>query len=95
LPEGRISPDDLGLWNDRHTEGLARIFRFIDRQGAVPGLQLAHAGVCWTQAAKSPRFMPPMAICCVTRDISWPVLKLAFLHPMPASMLAHNDILQL
>jgi len=41
LPEGRISPDDLGIWNDRHTEGLARIFRFIDRQGAVPGLQLS------------------------------------------------------
>jgi 2,4-dienoyl-CoA reductase-like NADH-dependent reductase (Old Yellow Enzyme family) len=44
LPEGRISPDDLGIWDDRHMDGLARIFRFIESQGAVPGLQLAHAG---------------------------------------------------
>ena len=44
LPEGRISPDDLGIWDDRHIEGLARIFRFIESHGAVPGLQLAHAG---------------------------------------------------
>ncbi len=44
LPEGRISPQDLGLWSDAHIEPLARIFRFIDAQGAVPGIQLAHAG---------------------------------------------------
>ena len=44
LPEGRISPDDLGIWDDRHIEGLARMFRFIESQGAAPGMQLAHAG---------------------------------------------------
>lgn len=44
LPEGRISPDDLGIWKDEHIEMLARIFRFIDEQGAVAGAQLAHAG---------------------------------------------------
>ena len=44
VPEGRISPDDLGIWDDRHVEGLARAFRFIKSHGAVPGLQLAHAG---------------------------------------------------
>ncbi len=44
LPEGRISPDDLGLWKDEHIEMLARIFRFVDASGAVPGMQLAHAG---------------------------------------------------
>lgn len=44
LPEGRISPDDLGIWDDRHVDFLARIFRFIGEQGAVPGMQLAHAG---------------------------------------------------
>jgi 2,4-dienoyl-CoA reductase-like NADH-dependent reductase (Old Yellow Enzyme family) len=44
LPEGRISPEDLGLWKDEQIEMLARIFRFIETQGAVPGLQLAHAG---------------------------------------------------
>ena len=44
LPEGRISPQDLGIWSDRHVEMLARIFRFIEDQGAVPAMQLAHAG---------------------------------------------------
>lgn len=42
--EGRISPDDLGIWKDEHVEMLARIFRFIEEQGATPGIQLAHAG---------------------------------------------------
>lgn len=44
LPEGRISPQDLGLWREAHAEGLARLARFIAAQGAVPGIQLAHAG---------------------------------------------------
>jgi len=43
-PEGRISPNDLGLWSDAHTEALRPIARFIKEQGAVPGIQLAHAG---------------------------------------------------
>nr|WP_238947877.1 NADH:flavin oxidoreductase/NADH oxidase [Caldimonas brevitalea] len=43
-PEGRISPGDLGLWRDEHLEPLARIARFVEGQGAVPGIQLAHAG---------------------------------------------------
>jgi 2,4-dienoyl-CoA reductase-like NADH-dependent reductase (Old Yellow Enzyme family) len=42
--EGRISPDDLGIWKDEHVEFLARIFQFIEAQGAVAGMQLAHAG---------------------------------------------------
>ncbi|MEY2561894.1 MAG: hypothetical protein QOH88_87 [Verrucomicrobiota bacterium] len=44
LPEGRISPEDLGLWKDAHIEMLARIFRFIEGQGAIASMQLAHAG---------------------------------------------------
>ena len=44
VPEGRISPQDAGLWNDAQIEPLARINRFIDAHGAVPGIQLAHAG---------------------------------------------------
>ncbi|MBK7294650.1 MAG: NADH:flavin oxidoreductase/NADH oxidase [Holophagaceae bacterium] len=44
LPEGRISPEDLGLWNMAQAEGLARSVHFIKTQGAVPGIQLAHAG---------------------------------------------------
>ncbi len=44
LPEGRISPADLGIWSDDHIEGFSRITRFVSSQGAVPGIQLAHAG---------------------------------------------------
>jgi 2,4-dienoyl-CoA reductase-like NADH-dependent reductase (Old Yellow Enzyme family) len=43
-PEGRISPRDLGVWSEAHFEPLARIVRFIDEQGGVAGIQLAHAG---------------------------------------------------
>src|SRR6267142_4126357 len=44
LPEGRISPHDLGIWMDDQIEPLARIVRFIHEQGSVAGMQLAHAG---------------------------------------------------
>jgi 2,4-dienoyl-CoA reductase-like NADH-dependent reductase (Old Yellow Enzyme family) len=43
-PDGRITPGDLGIWNDGHIEPLARIARFVHSQGAVAGIQLAHAG---------------------------------------------------
>jgi len=43
-PDGRISPGDLGIWKDDHIEMLARIFSFIEKQGAVPAIQIAHAG---------------------------------------------------
>ncbi|TGE14291.1 NADH:flavin oxidoreductase/NADH oxidase [Hymenobacter elongatus] len=43
-PEGRITPDDLGIWKDEHVPGLQRITAFLTAQGAVPGIQLAHAG---------------------------------------------------
>ncbi|HYQ27936.1 MAG TPA: NADH:flavin oxidoreductase/NADH oxidase [Polyangiaceae bacterium] len=41
---GRISPSDLGLWQDAQREPLARIARFLEEHGAVAGIQLAHAG---------------------------------------------------
>ena len=44
VPEGRISPQDLGIWSDDHIAPLARIVRFIREQGSVAGMQLAHAG---------------------------------------------------
>ena len=44
LPEGRISPDDLGIWKDAHIPALERIARFVHTQGARAGVQLAHAG---------------------------------------------------
>ncbi|MGB7193867.1 MAG: NADH:flavin oxidoreductase/NADH oxidase [Collimonas pratensis] len=44
LPQGRISPQDLGIWKDEHIAPLSRITRFIEQQGVVAGIQLAHAG---------------------------------------------------
>lgn len=43
-PEGRISPQDLGIWKEEHLPMLLRITTFIKSQGAVPGIQLGHAG---------------------------------------------------
>jgi 2,4-dienoyl-CoA reductase-like NADH-dependent reductase (Old Yellow Enzyme family) len=43
-PEGRISPQDTGIWNDEQRDAWARITAFVRSQGAVPGIQLAHAG---------------------------------------------------
>jgi 2,4-dienoyl-CoA reductase-like NADH-dependent reductase (Old Yellow Enzyme family) len=43
-PEGRITTDDLGIWKDEHIAFLKRITFFIETHGAVPGIQLAHAG---------------------------------------------------
>ena len=44
VPEGRISPDDTGLWNDEQQAAWARIVEFVHGQGATAGIQLAHAG---------------------------------------------------
>lgn len=44
LPEGRISPHDLGIWSDDHVPMLREITAFVRAQGAVIGVQLAHAG---------------------------------------------------
>lgn len=43
-PEGRITPKDMGIWSEQHVEPLARIARFVDSQGVIAGIQLAHAG---------------------------------------------------
>ena len=43
-PEGRITPDDLGIWKDEHIPGLQEIVQFCESQGTVMGIQLAHAG---------------------------------------------------
>ncbi len=44
VPEGRISPQDTGIWDDAQVEAWRRITDFVRAQGAVPGMQLAHAG---------------------------------------------------
>lgn len=70
LPEGRISYADLGLWNDEQMTKLAEINQFIHQQGAVAGIQLAHAGrkasaeVAWNggrQIKEGPNSWPTVA----------------------------------
>jgi 2,4-dienoyl-CoA reductase-like NADH-dependent reductase (Old Yellow Enzyme family) len=53
VPEGRITPSDLGIWKDEHIPNLERIARFIHSQGARAAMQLAHAG---RKASMSPPF---------------------------------------
>src|SRR5262249_41780208 len=43
-PRGRITYGDVGIWSDAHADKLARIAKFVKSQGAVPAMQLAHAG---------------------------------------------------
>jgi len=43
-PEGRITPADLGLWNDAQADALRPVVASIKRWGAVPGIQIGHAG---------------------------------------------------
>jgi 2,4-dienoyl-CoA reductase-like NADH-dependent reductase (Old Yellow Enzyme family) len=57
-PEGRISPEDTGLWNDRQTEAWARIVSFVHDQGAAAGVQLAHAGRKAGSSKGAPWFDP-------------------------------------
>ncbi len=57
-PRGRISRQDLGLWDDRQVEGLARIARVMAEHGAVPAIQLAHAG----RKADDPDAIAPSAL---------------------------------
>lgn len=45
VPEGRITPNCLGVWKDEHIPALRRVTDFVAKYGAVPGIQLAHAGV--------------------------------------------------
>ena len=42
--DGRRTHGDLGIWDDAHVQGLARLAEFISAEGAVPGLQITHAG---------------------------------------------------
>lgn len=59
--DGRISPFDMGLWNDEQIEPLARIVRFVQAQGTVAGIQLSHAGrkASTDQPWKGGRPIPP------------------------------------
>ncbi len=68
--EGRISPGDLGLWSDQQVEPLARIARFITRMGALPAIQLAHAG---RKASVAPPFKGGVSLT-KPEEAGWPVV---------------------
>lgn len=68
-PTGRISPQDMGIWSDRHIEAHARIARFVASQGAVPGIQLAHAG---RKASKSRPWEGDRSL--TEQEGGWPVV---------------------
>jgi 2,4-dienoyl-CoA reductase-like NADH-dependent reductase (Old Yellow Enzyme family) len=76
--EGRITPGDLGLWDDAHIEPLRRIVDFVEQHGAVPGIQLAHAG---RKAAKHAPWRGSVPL--TAEEGAWPILG--------ASPLAFDD----
>ena len=67
-PEGRLSPEDLGIWSDLHAEALRPVTDFIRGCGAVPGIQLAHGG------RKSARFRPWDGNGPLTPNRGWPLI---------------------
>jgi 2,4-dienoyl-CoA reductase-like NADH-dependent reductase (Old Yellow Enzyme family) len=95
LADGRISPQDLGIWKDDHIEPLTRITRFIKSQGAVAGMQLAHAG------RKASTYRPsdgsgtiPESLGGWKNVVAPSALRFADHYPMPRS-LSCNEIKQI
>ena len=85
-PEGRISPDDSGIWSDAHAEAFKRITKFIKDQGAVAGVQLAHAG---RKASTAPPWAGGSKI--AVEDGGWQVvapsaIKFTDTYPQPREM---------
>ncbi|KAI9480467.1 MAG: hypothetical protein EXX96DRAFT_649076 [Benjaminiella poitrasii] len=67
VPEGRITPQDVGIWSDSHIDGLKRVVETIKAQGSVPGIQIAHAG---RKASTSPPFLGDYVV--GEADNGWP-----------------------
>src|ERR1700750_2859796 len=67
--QGRITPGDLGLWDDAHMDPLQRIVRFMEQHGAVPGVPLVHAG---RKAAKHAPWRGSVPL--RAEEGAWPVL---------------------
>lgn len=67
VPEGRITPQCAGLWDDSHIADLKRVTDMIKSQGSVPGLQIGHAGF---KASCSPPFKGDYVV--LKEDGGWP-----------------------
>ncbi len=89
-PEGRISPEDLGIWCDDHIEGFKRISMFIKNQGAVSGIQIAHAG------RKGSTHAPWRAISDEAPNQQWPIFAPSAIPFKPGGIIpkemTHADI---
>jgi len=70
VPQGRISPRDLGIWHEDHIEFLARIVRFIKERGSVAGIQLAHAG----RKASTPPPWENRSVTLTEPEGGWPIV---------------------
>ncbi|ROQ41363.1 2,4-dienoyl-CoA reductase-like NADH-dependent reductase (Old Yellow Enzyme family) [Frondihabitans sp. PhB188] len=70
VPEGRISPQDLGIWNDEQREAYRPIVDFVHSQGSAIGVQLAHAG----RKASTPRTWEPQNGTLSEAEHGWPVV---------------------
>jgi 2,4-dienoyl-CoA reductase-like NADH-dependent reductase (Old Yellow Enzyme family) len=82
--EGRITPGDLGLWHDAHMEPLRRIVQVIEQRGAVPGIQLAHAG---RKASKQPPWRGSLPL--ASNEGAWPIVGAS---PLPFDDKAQTPI---
>ncbi|PZR51763.1 NADH:flavin oxidoreductase/NADH oxidase [Xylanimonas oleitrophica] len=70
VPEGRITPQDAGLWNDAQRDAWARVVEFVHGQGAAIGVQLAHAG----RKASTYRPWSPVQGTVPAEEGGWPTL---------------------
>jgi 2,4-dienoyl-CoA reductase-like NADH-dependent reductase (Old Yellow Enzyme family) len=84
--EGRISPDDSGLWTDEQAAAWAEVARFVAEQGAVPGIQLAHAGRKASTGAPWRGGKPVAASEGGWRPVAPSALAFAEGHPLPREL---------
>ena len=68
LPEGRISPQDVGIWSDAHIKPLAEVVEFVHSQNQKIAIQLAHAG---RKASKAAPWIKTQGVIPVEQD-GWP-----------------------
>jgi 2,4-dienoyl-CoA reductase-like NADH-dependent reductase (Old Yellow Enzyme family) len=90
-PEGRISPDDSGIWSDAHATAFAPIVRFIKEQGAVAGIQLAHAGRKGSCSLPWLGGGPLGADACGWQPLGPGAIPFAKGHPVPRAM-THDEM---
>ncbi|KAJ5576901.1 hypothetical protein N7535_003827 [Penicillium sp. DV-2018c] len=90
LPEGRISPQDVGLWKDSQIEPMRRVIEFIHSQGQKVGVQIGHAG---RKASTMAPWMMGEAIIATEKVGGWPDnvkgpsnIAFADSYPMPKAM---------